>query len=115
MANPDRQLDFVRERRGRANFYLGNLKLKRGMIADCEAKRNFAQKELFTFDCFEDFDQCFHSLFWFTNKVAKARKMRKPPGTLGLKKFGPGRLRVKKIGPKILLLTFSLIWTILRK
>ena len=25
------------------------------------------------------------------NKLAKARKMRKPPGTLGLKKFGLGR------------------------
>ena len=23
--------------------------------------------------------------------------MRKPPGTLGLKKFGPGKLRVKKV------------------
>ena len=31
------------------------------------------------------------------NKLAKARKMRKPPGTLGLKKFGPGKLWVKKI------------------
>ena len=30
------------------------------------------------------------------NKLAKARKMRKPPGTLGLKKFGPGKLWVKK-------------------
>ena len=30
------------------------------------------------------------------NKLAKARKMRKPPGTLGLKKFGPGKFWVKK-------------------
>ena len=30
------------------------------------------------------------------NKLAKARKMRKPPGTLGLKKFGPGKIWVKK-------------------
>ena len=28
------------------------------------------------------------------NKLAKARKMRKPAGTLGLKKFGPGKLWV---------------------
>ena len=26
------------------------------------------------------------------NKLAKARKMRKPPGMLGLKKFGPGKI-----------------------
>ena len=31
------------------------------------------------------------------NKLAKARKMRKPPGTLGLKKFGPGKFWVKKV------------------
>ena len=38
----------------------------------------------------------------FQNKLAKARKMRKPPGTLGLKKFGLGNLWSKKFGPKIL-------------
>ena len=31
------------------------------------------------------------------NKLAKARKMRKPPGTLGLKKFGPGKIWVKNV------------------
>ena len=31
------------------------------------------------------------------NKLAKARKMRKPPGTLGLKKFGPGKFWVEEI------------------
>ena len=30
------------------------------------------------------------------NKLAKARKMRKPPGALSLKKFGPGNIWVKK-------------------
>ena len=30
------------------------------------------------------------------NKLAKPRKMRKPPGTLGLKKFGPGKIWVNK-------------------
>ena len=29
------------------------------------------------------------------NKLAKARKTRKSPGTLGFKKFGPGKLRVQ--------------------
>ena len=33
----------------------------------------------------------------FQNKLAKARKMRKPPGTLGLKKFGPGKYWVTKV------------------
>ena len=33
----------------------------------------------------------------FLNKLAKARKMRKPPGTLGLKKFRPGKFGVEKI------------------
>ena len=33
----------------------------------------------------------------FVNKLAKARKMRKPPGTLGLKKFRPGKFGVKKV------------------
>ena len=28
----------------------------------------------------------------YVNKLAKARKMRKPPGTLGLKNFGPGKI-----------------------
>ena len=31
------------------------------------------------------------------NKLAKARKMRKPTGTLSLKFFGPGKLWVKKV------------------
>ena len=31
------------------------------------------------------------------NKLAKARKMRKPPGTLGLKKFGPGKIWVENV------------------
>ena len=31
------------------------------------------------------------------NKLAKAQKMRKLAGTLGLKKFGPGKLRVEKL------------------
>ena len=37
-----------------------------------------------------------------SNKLAKARKMRKPPGTLSLKKFGLGNFGSKKFGPKIL-------------
>ena len=37
----------------------------------------------------------------YENKLAKARKMRKPAGTLGLKKFGPGKLWVtKNVGQK---------------
>ena len=31
------------------------------------------------------------------NKLAKARKMRKPPGTLGLKKFGPEKIWVGNV------------------
>ena len=31
------------------------------------------------------------------NKLAKALKTRKSPGTLGLKKFGPGKFWVKKV------------------
>ena len=31
------------------------------------------------------------------NKLAKARKMRKPPDTLGLKKFRPGKFGVEKV------------------
>ena len=37
-----------------------------------------------------------------TNKLAKARKMRKLAGTFGLKKFGPGKLWVtKNVGKKV--------------
>ena len=43
------------------------------------------------------------------NKLAKARKMRKPPGSLGLKKFGPGKILVKKFGLKILAYLHSCI------
>ena len=32
-----------------------------------------------------------------SNKLAKARKTRKSPGTLGFKKFGLGKLRVQKV------------------
>ena len=31
------------------------------------------------------------------NKLAKARKMRKPPGRLGLKKFGQGKIWVENV------------------
>ena len=31
------------------------------------------------------------------NKLAKARKMRKPPGTLVLKKFRPGKFGIGKV------------------
>ena len=31
------------------------------------------------------------------NKLAKARKMRKPPGMLGLKNFGPGKIWVENV------------------
>ena len=34
------------------------------------------------------------------NKLAKARKTRKSPDTLGLKKFGPGKLWVEKVWSK---------------
>ena len=34
---------------------------------------------------------------WMWNKLAKARKTRTSPGTLGLKKFGLGKLWVKKV------------------
>ena len=44
--------------------------------------------------------------FEMFNKLAKARKMRKPPGTLGLKKFGPGKLRVKKVWAQDILIDF---------
>ena len=33
----------------------------------------------------------------YENKLAKARKTRKSPGKLGLKKFGPGKLQVEKV------------------
>ena len=33
----------------------------------------------------------------FKNKLAKARKMRKPPGTLVLKKFRPGKFGIGKV------------------
>ena len=33
----------------------------------------------------------------FQNKLAKARKIRKSPSTLGLEKFGPGKLWVEKV------------------
>ena len=36
------------------------------------------------------------------NKLAKARKMRKPPGTLSLKRLGWVTYKSKKFGPKIL-------------
>ena len=36
------------------------------------------------------------------NKLAKARKMRKPPGTLGLKSLGRVSFGLKKFGPNIL-------------
>ena len=44
--------------------------------------------------------------FEMFNKLAKARKMRKPPGTLGLKKFGPGKLRVKKVWAQDIFIDF---------
>ena len=33
----------------------------------------------------------------YENKLAKARKTRKSPGKLSLKKFGPGKLQVEKV------------------
>ena len=35
--------------------------------------------------------------FSLDSKLAKARKMGKPPGTLGLKKFGPGKIWVNNV------------------
>ena len=69
------------------------------------------------------------------NKLAKARKMHKPPDTLGLKKFEPGKLWVANVSThnscifaflhtfvlitrnptKNIFIIFSLNWTILRK
>ena len=46
------------------------------------------------------------------NKLAKARKTRKSPGTLGLKNFGLGKVWVEKVWAQIILLTFSLNWII---
>ena len=40
------------------------------------------------------------------NKLAKARKTRKSPRTLGLKKFGPGKLRVKKVWAENIFIDF---------
>ena len=40
------------------------------------------------------------------NKLAKARKTRKSPGTLGLKKFGPGKLRVEKVWAQNIFIDF---------
>ena len=34
---------------------------------------------------------------FYANKLAKARKMRKPPGTLSLKKLGPGNIYVANV------------------
>ena len=43
-------------------------------------------------------ESCLLSLGWPSkNKLAKARKMRKPPNTISLKKFGLGNLWVKKV------------------
>ena len=39
----------------------------------------------------------YNHLLTQNNKLAKALKMRKPPGTLSLKKFGLGNLWVKKV------------------
>ena len=36
-------------------------------------------------------------IYLYKNKLTKARKMRKPPGTLGLKKFGPGKIWVENV------------------
>ena len=41
------------------------------------------------------------------NKLAKAMKIRKPPGTLGFEKFGLGKLWIKKIWTQIFLSMFS--------
>ena len=41
-----------------------------------------------------------------SNKLAKARKTRKSPRTLGLKKFGPGKLRVKKVWAQNIFIDF---------
>ena len=40
------------------------------------------------------------------NKLAKAQKTRKSPGTLGLKKFGSGKLCVKTVLAKDIVIDF---------
>ena len=40
------------------------------------------------------------------NKLAKARKTRKWPGTLGLKQFGPGKLRIKNVWSQNIFIDF---------
>ena len=40
------------------------------------------------------------------NKLAKARKTRKSPGTLGFKKFGPGKLRVQQVWGQNIFINF---------
>ena len=40
------------------------------------------------------------------NKLAKARKTRKSPGTLGLKKFGLGKLWVEKVWAQNIVINF---------
>jgi len=42
----------------------------------------------------------------FKNKLAKARKTRKWPGTLGLKQFGPGKLRIKNVWSQNIFIDF---------
>ena len=44
--------------------------------------------------------------FIIRNKLAKARKTRKSPGTLGFKKFGPGKLRVQQIWGQNIFINF---------
>ena len=48
------------------------------------------------------------------NKLAKARKTRKSPGTLSLNKFGPGKLWFEKVWAQFFLSISSLNWMILR-
>ena len=40
------------------------------------------------------------------NKLAKARKTRKSPGTLGFKKFGPGKLWVQQVWGQNIFINF---------
>ena len=44
------------------------------------------------------------------NKLAKARKTRNSPSTLGLKKFGLGKLGVKKVWAKSIFIGFLDEW-----
>ena len=71
--------------------------------------------QLCQFTCHTKISTSKSKSFSNSNKLAKARKMRRPPGTLGLKKFGPVKFGSKKFGPKIFLLIFLLNWTILKK